>query len=71
MRFKSRLNTWSPKVIVKHILILAMATTDNNTEFHALYESIDTVGEIRVWWRADFQSPKNGSLNRDLLKFFE
>ena len=22
----------------------------------ALYESIATVGEIRVWWRADFQS---------------
>ena len=22
----------------------------------ALYDSIATVGEIRVWWRADFQS---------------
>ena len=22
----------------------------------ALYESFATVGEIRVWWRADFQS---------------
>ena len=23
---------------------------------HMIYESIATVGEIRVWWRADFQS---------------
>ena len=29
------------------------------TSFHELglgYESFATVGEIRVWWRADFQS---------------
>ena len=27
------------------------------------YESFSDVGEIRVWWRADFQSVKKGVLN--------
>ena len=31
--------------------------------FSICYESIATVGEIRVYWRADFQSVKKGVLN--------
>ena len=27
-----------------------------NLKAYIAYESIATVGEIRVWWRADFQS---------------
>ena len=39
----------------------AMQCTHTKTETETktlkiVYESIATVGEIRVWWRADFQS---------------
>ena len=30
--------------------------SENEINNQILYESIATVGEIRVWWRADFQS---------------
>ena len=30
--------------------------SDTETGTLSMYESIATVGEIRVWWRADFQS---------------
>ena len=30
--------------------------TDESNEIRSMYDSIATVGEIRVWWRADFQS---------------
>ena len=39
----------------------------NIMKWAPIYESIATVGEIRVWWRADFQSGsrvlKKGVLN--------
>ena len=55
---------------MREILEKIRIPNDNNLNYHLIiinggslltfqmfrYESIATVGEIRVWWRADFQS---------------
>ena len=48
-----RTNLWPQKVLfwVKNSVCWA-----RNALLHGIYESIATVGEIRVYWRADFQS---------------
>ena len=33
-----------------------LTSDEVNVTQTAVYDSIATVGEIRVWWRADFQS---------------
>ena len=37
-------------------MIFAVVMKRNSYLMKIIYESIATVGEIQVWWRADFQS---------------
>ena len=41
-----------PFIVLSH----NVHTTNRASKVYSIYESIATVGESRVWWRADFQS---------------